>query len=305
MNKIKTFIKLLKEDRSSLMASLLPFFSFLFSDKIYLTLMFRFKMGYWIDWKNPKTYSEKLQWLKLYSRKSEYTKMVDKYAVKEYVAEIIGKEYIIPTIGVWNRPEDIEWDILPNKFVLKTTHGGGGGGVVICRNKDVLDKKKAIEKLRKSFKQDIYRNLREWPYKNVPKKIIAEVYMEESNSINKDGDLSDFKFYCFNGEPKIVMMSVGRFSDKLCFDYYDMDWNKLPLVWDRPNSDLIQPCPLCLEEIKNLCRKLSKDIPHIRCDFYIINNKPFFGELTFFDSSGFSHFEDKKWDYKLGSMIHI
>ena len=305
MSKIKTAIKLLKHNRNEFIASILMNLNFLFPDKLYLTLLFRFKMGYWIDWKNPKTFSEKLQWLKLYGRKPEYTTMVDKYAVKEYVATIIGEEYIIPTLGVWDRPEDIDWDSLPDKFVLKTTHGGGGTGVIICKDKTTFDKDDAIAKLKKSLDKCIYKSLREWPYKNVRKRIIAETFLEESYSIKDTCGLSDYKFYCFNGEPQIMMVSVGRFSDNLCFDYYDMKWNKTSLLLGGPNSDINHKCPSCFEEMKNLCKKLSKDIPHVRCDFYIINNKPLFGELTFFDGSGLMKFLDHTWNYKLGAMIKL
>lgn len=305
MSKIKTAIKLLKHNRNEFIASILMNLNFLFPDKLYLTLLFRFKMGYWIDWKNPKTFSEKLQWLKLYGRKPEYTTMVDKYAVKEYVATIIGEEYIIPTLGVWDRPEDIDWDSLPDKFVLKTTHGGGGTGVIICKDKTTFDKDDAIAKLKKSLDKCIYKSLREWPYKNVRKRIIAETFLEESYSIKDTCGLSDYKFYCFNGEPQIMMVSVGRFSDNLCFDYYDMEWNKTSLLLGGPNSDINHKCPSCFEEMKNLCKKLSKDIPHVRCDFYIINNKPLFGELTFFDGSGLMKFLDHTWNYKLGAMIKL
>lgn len=305
MSKITTALYLLRHQKGEFIATILQNINFLFPDKLYLTLLFRLKMGYWIDWKHPKTFTEKLQWLKLYDRKPEYTTMVDKYAVKEYVAKIIGEEYIIPTLGVWDRPEDIDWDSLPQKFVLKTTHGGGGSGVVICKDKTTFDKNDACSKLKRSLSRSIYDTLREWPYKNVDKKIIAETLLEEPNSVKNNVDLSDYKFYCFNGEPEIMMVSVGRHSDKLCFDYYDMQWNKLPLVWDRPNSDINHTYPLCFEEMKNLCKKLSKDIPHIRCDFYIIDNKPLFGELTFFDSSGFSKFQDSSWNERLGSLLKL
>jgi hypothetical protein len=231
--------------------------------------------------------------------------MVDKYAVKEYVATIIGEEYIIPTLGVWDRPEDIDWDSLPDKFVLKTTHGGGGTGVIICKDKTTFDKDDAIAKLKKSLDKCIYKSLREWPYKNVRKRIIAETFLEESYSIKNTCGLSDYKFYCFDGEPQIMMVSVGRFSDNLCFDYYDMKWNKTSLLLGGPNSDINHKCPSCFEEMKNLCKKLSKDIPHVRCDFYIINNKPLFGELTFFDGSGLMKFLDHTWNYKLGAMIKL
>ena len=175
MSKITTAINLLKHNRGVFFASILMHLNFLFPDKLYLTLLYRLKMGYWIDWKNPKAFSEKLQWLKLYNRKPEYTTMVDKYAVKEYVAKIIGEEYIIPTLGVWDRPEDIDWDSLPQKFVLKTTHGGGGSGVVICKDKATFDKDAAVAKLKRSLNSCIYKSFREWPYKNVKKKSHSRV----------------------------------------------------------------------------------------------------------------------------------
>ena len=305
MSKITTALFLLRHHKGEFFATILQNINFLFPDKLYLTLLFRLRMGYWIDWKNPKTFSEKLQWLKLYDRKPEYTTMVDKYAVKEYVANIIGKEYIIPTLGVWDTPEEIEWDSLPQKFVLKTTHGGGGSGVVICKDKATFNKIDAIAKLKRGLSKCIYKSHREWPYKNVDKRIIAEAFLEDSNPLKNSADLSDYKFYCFNGEPEITMVSVGRHSDNLCFDYYDMQWNKLPLVWDRPNSNINNPCPPCFEEMKNLCKKLSKNISHVRCDFYIIDNMPLFGELTFFDSSGFSKFQDISWDKRLGGMLKL
>lgn len=305
MSKITTAINLLKYNRGAFFASALMHFNFLFPDKIYLTLLFRLRMGYWINWKNPKTFSEKLQWLKLYDRRPEYTTIVDKYAVKEYVAKKIGEEYIIPTLGVWECLEDIDWDSLPQKFVLKTTHGGGGSGVVICKDKATFDKAAAVAKLKRSLNSCIYKSLREWPYKDVSKRIIAEAFLEESIPTKNDVGLSDYKFYCFNGEPQIMMVSVGRFSDNLCFDYYDMKWNKTSLLLGGPNSDINHPCPPCFEEMKSLCRKLSKGIPHVRCDFYIINNRPLFGELTFFDGSGLMKFLDHTWNYKLGAMIKL
>lgn len=305
MSKFKTAIHLLKHNRGEFFASILMHLNFLFPDKLYLTLLFRLKMGYWIDWKNPKTFSEKLQWLKLYDRQPEYTKMVDKYAVKEYVAKIIGEEYIIPTLGVWDKPEDIDWESLPDKFVLKTTHGGGGSGVVFCKDKSTFNRGVAVVTLKKSFKSCIYKSLREWPYKNVKKRIIAETFLEEPSSINNTSSLYDYKFFCFNGSPQIILVAVGRYSDNLCFDYYDMQWNKLPFLQGGPNSDINHPRPKCLDEMINICYKLSKGIPHVRCDFYIIDNKPIFGELTFFDSSGLEKFSDSAWNYKFGSMLEL
>ena len=206
MSKIKTAINLLKHNRNEFLASILMHLNFLFPDKLYLTLLFRLKMGYWIDWKNPRTFNEKLNWLKLYDRKLLYTKIVDKYAVKEYVANIIGKEYVIPTLGVWDTPEDIDWDSLPQRFVLKTTHGGGNAGVIICKDKSTIDVKTIRKQLSRAMRQNIYMESREWPYKNVDKKIIAEEFLEDSVT----NELRDYKFFCFNGEAKYLYIATGR-----------------------------------------------------------------------------------------------
>ena len=193
---------MLKSDRSAFMAAIIQNFFRWLPDKTYLQLLYRFKMGHRLDLNHPKTFTEKIQWLKLYNRRPEYTLMVDKYAVKKYVADIIGEKYIIPTLGVWDKPEDIDWDALPNEFVLKTTHGGGSGGVVICKDKKTFDRNKAILTLRDSMNSDIYRSLREWPYKDVKKRVLAEKYMAPKDMVNNPiYDLSDYKFFCFNGEP--------------------------------------------------------------------------------------------------------
>lgn len=177
MSKIQSALQMLKSDRSTFMAAIIQNFFGWLPDKTYLQLLYRFKMGHRLDLNHPKTFTEKIQWLKLYNRRPEYTLMVDKYAVKKYVADIIGEKYIIPTLGVWDKPEDIDWDALPNEFVLKTTHGGGSGGVVICKDKKTFDRNKAILTLRDSMNGDIYRSLREWPYKDVKKRVLAEKYM--------------------------------------------------------------------------------------------------------------------------------
>lgn len=164
------------------------------NDERYLKILFFLRHRKRLNLKHPETFSEKLQWLKLHDRKPEYTTMVDKYAVKEYVANIIGEEYIIPTIGVWDKPEDIDWDSLPDKFVLKTTHGGGSVGVVICKDKNSFNKEKAIRNLSQSLKQNIYTQLREWPYKDVKKRIIAETFLDNKNETNNQ-ELIDYKFF--------------------------------------------------------------------------------------------------------------
>ena len=307
MSKITTAINLLKHNRGAFFASVLMHFNFLFPDKLYLTLLFRLRMGYWINWKNPKTFSEKLQWLKLYDRNPEYTTIVDKYAVKEYVAKKIGEEYIIPTLGVWDSPEDIDWDSLPQRFVLKTTHGGGGSGVVICKDKATFDKAAAITKLKRSLNKCIYKSYREWPYKNVPKKVIAESFLEESHSTLNEVDLTDYKFYCFNGKPVYCQVIRDRGS-KETIDFYDMEWLHMSFVGLNPiATNGLNPVaePICLHEMINICRNLSSGTPFSRIDLYVIDDKIFFGEITLFPYSGMGVFTPIKWNEKLGSMIKL
>lgn len=267
-------------------------------DKLYVMLMFRFKMGYWPNLKNPQTFSEKLQWLKLYNRRPEYTMMVDKYAVKDYVASIIGEEYIIPTLGVWDKPEDIEWDKLPEQFVLKTTHGGGSTGVVICKDKSTFDKKKAISKLNSSMKQDIYRYLKEWPYKNVQRRIIAEKYIVDENN-----ELNDYKVFNFDGEPRMIEVDYNRFQGHLR-NLYDTDWERIHATLKYPSDPEREfTKPEVLEELKELCRKLSDGIPHVRSDFFIVDNKIYFGELTFYHGSGYEKTTPEEFNKTLGDWL--
>lgn len=308
MSKISTAINLLKSNRGEFSASLLQNLSFLFPDKLYLSLLFRCKMGYWIDWKNPKTFSEKLQWLKLYNRKPEYTTMVDKFAVKEYVANLIGEEYIIPTLGVWDTPEEIEWDKLPDQFVLKTTHGGGSCGVVICKDKSSFNRMAAIEKLRKSMKSCIYKSYREWPYKDVKKRIIAEKYMGEESL----EDLIDYKFYCFAGLPLYCQVIRDRRSNET-IDFYDRMWEHMSFVGLNPTHDIdivkngLKPVakPANLEDMFSICSKIGNQIPFVRIDLYSIQEKVYFGEITFYPASGLGVFTPKEWNGKLGDLIYL
>ena len=269
-------------------------------DKMYLELLYFFKLGKKLDLKDPKTFTAKLQWLKLYNRHPEYTKMVDKYEVKNYVSEILGKDYIIPTLGVWDNFSDINFDKLPSKFVLKTTHGGGSVGIVICKDKALLDMDNARKNIEESFKLDIYRLFREWPYKNVPKRIIAEQYMEDDS-----GELRDYKFYCFDGEPKVMLLASNRFSNHN-FNYFDMHFNKLPISSrDGKASDEDIKKPENFEEMIEISRKLSKDFPHVRVDLYSCNHRVYFGELTFFDGSGYDDMESEEWDLIFGSWLQL
>ena len=301
MNILQKIRHILFDDRKHFFLIFLSRFSFLFPDKLFLRILFKLKVGYPLDLNVPRTFNEKLQWLKLYNRRPEYTQMVDKYAVKEYVAQIIGKEYIIPTIGVWDKFGQIDFSALPERFVLKTTHGGGGGGVAICTDKEHFDIAEAKRKLEKSLSVDIYRNLREWPYKNVKRRIIAEEYMQDSS-----GELKDYKFFCFNGRVEFFKIDFDRFVDHHA-NYYDRNGKLLPFGETDlpPVPDKILEMPHNIQKMTVLAEKLSAGIPFLRVDLYNIDGKIYFGELTFFPASGMGRFAPSKYDYILGNYINL
>lgn len=275
-------------------------------DKQFLKIKFWLSLGYKLNIKNPKTFQEKIQWLKLYNRMPEYTKMVDKYAVKDYVAGIIGKEYIIPTLGVWESTEEIDFHELPNQFVLKTTHAGGGGGVIVCRDKSMLDIESAKQKLDKSLKSDIYKYYREWPYKNVPRRIIAEQLLE----IPDKKDLIDYKIYCFNGKPVYIQVIQDR-NTKETIDFFDTEWNHqefLGLLNERSEISYEATVPTepdNLDEMLIVAEKLAKDTTFVRVDLYNIDSKVYFGELTFYPASCFGKFTPAEWPSKHRDLIQL
>lgn len=271
-------------------------------DKLYLRWLFRLYMGYKLNLKNPQTFSEKLQWLKLYDRKPEYTQMVDKYEVKKYAASIIGEEYIIPTLGVWDSFDEIDFDALPNQFVLKTTHGGGNTGVVICKDKAIFNRNEAKAKLQRSLKQNIYRTLREWPYMNVKSRIIAEQYIVDSQ-----GELNDFKFSCYDGNVTDVMICMERSSGDTKFYFFDKNWqllryNKRGLA--APEGFTV-PKPENMDLMFRLASELSKGIPYLRVDLYNVDGKIYFGETTFFPQSGMDANLLPETDLLFGSRIKL
>lgn len=269
------------------------------SDKEYLEKKFMTLMNRDLNLANPQTFNEKLQWLKLYDRKLEYTTMVDKYAVKKYVADIIGEEYIIPTIGVWNHFDEIDFDKLPKQFVLKCTHDSGG--VVICQDKNKLDLKSAKKKIEKCLKRNYYWSSREWPYKDVKPRIIAEKFLSEEGK----EDLADYKVLCFHGEPKIIEVHMGRFNGNHTADNYDTFWNKTDIEQlDLPKTNELIPKPVFLDEMLRLSRLLAKNLIHIRVDWYFSNNRLYFGELTFYDGSGYNQFCGNADEF-LGSLIKL
>lgn len=299
MSKLLRAFRLIKGDKTEFFIALLNNLAFLIPDKLFLQLMFRCRVGYKLNLKDPKTFNEKLQWLKLYNRNPLYTILVDKYAVKSYVAKKIGEEYVVPTLDVWNDAREIDFDALPDQFVLKTTNGGGGCDVVICKDKSKLDKGFVVKQLNQSLKRNIYKTFREWPYKNVPPRIIAEKYMEDEN-----GALNDFKVLCFNGVPKITEHHQGRFSSHTQ-DFYDENWMLMPITQGTPLSGKKIEKPILFDKMMALSSELSKNIPHVRVDWYFVRDQLYFGEMTFYDASGFDEFEPKEYNRIFGDWIKL
>lgn len=299
---LNKLLKAIKDPKKALLYAMNKgIFDFL-SDKAYLKLKFRLIMGRKLDLKRPATFNEKLQWLKLYNRREEYTMMVDKYLVREYIAKTIGEEYLIPLIGVWDRAEDIDFEKLPERFVLKCNHNSGLG-MCICKDKSRLDIEKARKELHMGMAQNYYLNGREWPYKDVPRKIIAEQFMEDRST----GELRDYKFFCFNGRVRALFIATERQrpGEEVRFDYFDAEYNHLNLKQAHPNAKRVPEKPVCFDKMKELAGKISRDIPHLRVDFYEANGKIYFGECTFFHLSGMSEFHPDKWDKIFGSWLKL
>jgi len=276
---------------------------FITSDSLYLRVYYRLRTGEKLNLSNPVTFNEKMQWLKLHNTSSLCTQMADKYAVRQLIADTIGEQYLIPLLGVWDRFDDINYDELPDRFVLKTTHDSGS--VVLCKDKNTLDLKAARKKLTKSLSNNYFWAGREYPYKNIPPRIIAEEYMINEGEF----DLPDFKFFCFNGVPTVLFYASERFNEKgekghVKFDYYDMNLNHLPIK-SRGHENSSKPlCPFPqFDEMKQLASQLSKGFPFLRVDFYLINGHVYFGELTFHHDGGVVPFVPEEWNYTLGDKI--
>lgn len=273
------------------------------SDKLFLEMLYYVEMGKKLDLNNPTTMNEKLQWLKLYNRNPLYVTIVDKLKVKDYIREKIGDEYIVKTLGVWETPDDIDFNILPGKFVLKTNHSGGNTGVVICKDKNIFDFNSAKIKLEKSLKSDIYKNYREWPYKDVDKKIFAEELLEDKGG----GELVDYKFYCFNGYVDSVMLCIDRQIGSPKFYFFDRDWNlrRYNKRGKEAPSDFTLPKPCNMDKMFEMASELSKGIPFARVDLYNVNDKIYFGEMTFFPASGLDCNRLPETDLYFGNMINL
>ena len=269
-------------------------------DELFLSLSYYLRINRKLDIISPKSFNEKLQWLKLYDRTPRYTDLVDKYAVRDYIRNTIGEEYLVPLIGVYNTAEEIDYSVLPKQFVLKPTHTSGD--VIICRDKDSLDIKETTKRLNKWLKREYFWYQREWPYKNVNPRIICEELLVDE----LQGELIDYKIMCFNGEPRCLFLCLERRSeDGLKVDFYDLDWNPLPFERHYPRSNRTIQKPTCLNEMLELSKTLSKGIPFVRVDFYIVNDQIKFGELTFFPGSGMEEFTPESFDYLLGSWLDL
>ena len=269
-------------------------------DKPYLELKYKWAFKKPLDLKNPVTYNEKLQWLKLYDRDPLYTKLVDKYEVKKYVAEKIGEEYIIPTYGVWTDAESIDIKSLPDQFVLKGTHDGGS--VYLCKDKKSFDIDDAKKKMAYALKKNYYWHGREWPYKDVQPRIIAEAYMEDEET----EELRDYKFFCFDGVVKALFIASDRQKPvDTKFDFFDADGNHLDIKQGHPNAEIPPKLPVNFELMKELASALSRGFPQLRVDFYEVNGKVYFGELTFSHFDGMVPFIPAKWDEDFGSYIQL
>lgn len=275
-------------------------------DKAYLSVMYRAAFSKKLNWKTPETFSEKLQWLKLNDRKEQYAKMVDKYESKKYVSTRIGEEYIIPVLGgPWNQPEEIELDKLPNQFVLKTTHDCGG--VFICKDKQAFDIETAKTMLKKHLRRNYYLHCREWPYKNVQHRIYAEEYLSTGADTS---ELRDYKFFTFNGEPKLMYIASGRDyteqNDQVVYaDFFDMEFNHIDLRIDHENAPVCPAKPDNFDLMVECARKLAKGTKHLRVDFYEVEGRLYSGELTFFHCGGLRKFITEEWDTVLGGWISL
>ena len=269
------------------------------SDKWYLKSLWKRTFGYELDLEHPKTFNEKLQWLKLYDRKPEYTLMVDKCRAKQWVADKIGEQCIIPTLAVYNSVDEIDLDKLPDQFVLKCNHDSGN--VVICKDKSSFDLQDAKEKLAASLKNDYYLKWREWPYKDVKRCVFAEEYLKGL----LDTGVADYKFFCFDGVVKAMFVATERFSEEVKFDFFDPDFNHLDLYQIHPMSGRKIQKPTRFDEMKESAAVLSKGIPHVRVDMYEVGGRVYCGEMTFYHHAGFEPFHPQKWDAVFGAWLRL
>ena len=288
-----------RESRNRLMM-LLPFIP----DETFLKLMFRLRMNERLDLENPLTFNQKLQWLKLHDRKKIYNVIVDKYEVKNYVSSLIGEKHIVKTYGVYECFDDIDFSALPQRFVIKCTHDSGG--IVVCRNINELDMKKAKEKIKRSLQTNFFWTGREWPYKDIKPRILIEEFLQQDSHNDKIG-LIDYKFYCFDGKPLFLYISQGLENHSTArIDFLSCNWERMPFSRiDYKHFEILPTKPKAFEEMERLAKILSKGIPFVRVDFYCIKECIYFSELTLYPGSGYTRFCPDEYDYIVGKQLNL
>lgn len=274
---------------------------FFLTDELYIKVQYKRKFGHSINLKDPKTYNEKLNWLKLNYHPSLYVELADKYKMRKYVTEKIGENYLIPLLGHWKTANEIDYESLPNEFVLKTNHDSGG--VWICHDKNTFDRIETAAEITEHLKNNYYLNTREWVYKDIERCVVAEQLMRDESGY----ELKDYKFFCFDGKVKALFVASDRENknEETKFDFFDENFSVLDIRNGHPNSNVQRSKPESFEEMKEICEKLSEGIPHVRVDLYNINGKIYVGELTFFHWGGFVPFEPEEWDYTFGSWLEL
>lgn len=296
MGRYKEFYDWVKKDPKNFKLWLLRSFSALYDDETYIKKIYEISFGKYPNLKAPQTFNEKLNWLKLNYRIDQLTIMADKYAVKSYVAGLIGKEYVVENYGVWNRWEDIDFSSLPNEFVLKGTHDSGGA--FVCRDKKTFDFQRAEKKLRNNLNRNFYYSGREWPYKNIPHRIIADRLLDDHTGT----ELRDYKFWCFNGKPTYMYCTIK--GKNVYENFYDMDFKAVMINHGFPRHQPEFEKPSQFELMKGLAEKLSSGLPFVRVDFFQVEEKVYFGEFTFYDWGGLRPFVGD-WDAKLGGLLNL
>ena len=279
------------------------------SDKICLKLLWWLETGRRLNLENPKGFNEKLQWLKLYDRRPEYTSYVDKILVREYVKRCVGEKYLVPLIGIYDDPDQIDFSSLPDQFVIKCNHNSGTG-MCVCSDKSKIIIQDVKNRLRKELNKNFYYEKREWPYKNVVPKLLCEQFLIDNNPLNTSGTLIDYKFHCFNGEPKFLYVGTDDVSSgtkgELKLSFFDLNWNTPPFYrLDHKPISVDVKKPEGIEEMIEVARKLSKGIPFVRVDLYWINNQVLFSEMTFYPGGGFGFFTPEEWEMKIGEWITL
>lgn len=303
---MKKFKQVMKDPKKILLFFLHRLYFLVPSEKKYLEWQYYLIMGKKLDLAHPATLNEKLQWLKLYDRKEVYHKIVDKYSMKKFVSDFLGEDITVKNLGIWDKYSEIDFSKLPDRFVLKTTHGGGGTGVVICKDKQTFDHKRAAAKLNKSLNSDSYAYTKEWPYKGIPRKIIAEEYLE-----SRDGKIpNDYKLHYINGGLQFIYVSYDRLgvNDRCVFD---SDWNRLPFVWvesykyhkNMNTADV--PCPPSFDRMKEIGKELAQLFKYVRIDFYDVDGKLYLGEITLFHGSGYDTFFPSEYDTFYGNKLKL